>query len=44
MGNAKASKAALRDLTQTIARNYAKDGVLAYVVAPGIVRTPMSEI
>jgi NAD(P)-dependent dehydrogenase (short-subunit alcohol dehydrogenase family) len=39
-----ASKAALRNLTQTIARNYAKDGVLAYVIAPGIVRTPMAEI
>jgi NAD(P)-dependent dehydrogenase (short-subunit alcohol dehydrogenase family) len=39
-----ASKAAIRNLTQTIARNYAKDEVLAYVVAPGIVRTPMSEI
>jgi NAD(P)-dependent dehydrogenase (short-subunit alcohol dehydrogenase family) len=39
-----ASKAAIRNLTQTIARNYAKDGVLAYVVAPGIVRTAMSEI
>jgi NAD(P)-dependent dehydrogenase (short-subunit alcohol dehydrogenase family) len=39
-----ASKAAIRNLTQTIARNYAKDGVLAYVVAPGIVRTSMSEV
>jgi NAD(P)-dependent dehydrogenase (short-subunit alcohol dehydrogenase family) len=39
-----ASKAAIRNLTQTIARNYAKDGVLAYVVAPGIVKTPMAEI
>jgi NAD(P)-dependent dehydrogenase (short-subunit alcohol dehydrogenase family) len=39
-----ASKAAIRNLTQTIARNYARDGVLAYVVAPGIVRTPMAEI
>jgi NAD(P)-dependent dehydrogenase (short-subunit alcohol dehydrogenase family) len=39
-----ASKAAIRNVTQTIARNYAKDGVLAYVVAPGIVRTPMAEI
>ncbi|HEX7300533.1 MAG TPA: SDR family oxidoreductase [Solirubrobacteraceae bacterium] len=38
------SKAALRALTQTIARNHARDGILAYVVAPGIVRTPMSEI
>ena len=39
-----ASKAAIRNLTQTIARNYARDGVLAYIVAPGIVRTPMAEI
>jgi 3-oxoacyl-[acyl-carrier protein] reductase len=39
-----ASKAAVRALTQTIARNHARDGILAYVVAPGIVRTPMSEI
>lgn len=39
-----ASKAAIRNLTQTIARNYAGDNVLAYVVAPGIVRTRMSEI
>lgn len=38
------SKAAIRNLLQTIARNYAHQGVLAYVVAPGIVRTPMSEI
>jgi NAD(P)-dependent dehydrogenase (short-subunit alcohol dehydrogenase family) len=38
------SKAAIRNLLQTIARNYAGQGVLAYVVAPGIVRTPMSEI
>jgi NAD(P)-dependent dehydrogenase (short-subunit alcohol dehydrogenase family) len=39
-----ASKAAVKAITQTVARNYAKDGVLAYVVAPGIVRTRMSEI
>jgi NAD(P)-dependent dehydrogenase (short-subunit alcohol dehydrogenase family) len=39
-----ASKAAIRNLTQTVARNYAADGVLAFVVAPGIVRTRMSEI
>jgi len=39
-----ASKAAIRNLLQTIARNYAHQGVLAYVVAPGIVRTPLSEI
>ncbi len=39
-----ASKAAVRNLTQTIARNYAADGVLAFVVAPGIVETRMSAI
>ena len=39
-----ASKAAVRNVAQTIARNHAADGVLAYVLAPGIVRTPMSEI
>jgi NAD(P)-dependent dehydrogenase (short-subunit alcohol dehydrogenase family) len=39
-----ASKAAVQNLTQTIARNYAADGVLAFIVAPGIVRTRMSEI
>ena len=39
-----ASKAAVHNLTQTIARNHAADGILAYIVAPGIVRTPMSEI
>ena len=44
LGGYAASKAAIKNLTQTIARNYARDGVLAYVVAPGIVRTRMSEI
>jgi NAD(P)-dependent dehydrogenase (short-subunit alcohol dehydrogenase family) len=39
-----ASKAAVKNLTQTIARNYAADDVLAFVVAPGIVQTRMSEI
>ena len=39
-----ASKAAIRNLTQTIARNFARDGVLAYVVAPGIVKTAMSAV
>jgi NAD(P)-dependent dehydrogenase (short-subunit alcohol dehydrogenase family) len=39
-----ATKSAIKALTQTIARNYAKDGVLAYIVAPGIVRTSMSLI
>jgi NAD(P)-dependent dehydrogenase (short-subunit alcohol dehydrogenase family) len=44
LGAYAASKAAIKALTQTIAHNHAKDGVLAYVVAPGIVRTQMSEI
>jgi NAD(P)-dependent dehydrogenase (short-subunit alcohol dehydrogenase family) len=39
-----ASKAALKAVSQTVARNYGKEGVYAYVVAPGIVRTRMSEI
>ena len=39
-----ASKAALRNVAQTIARNHAKDGILVYVLAPGIVHTRMSEI
>jgi NAD(P)-dependent dehydrogenase (short-subunit alcohol dehydrogenase family) len=34
----------VKALTQTVARSYGKEGVLAYVVAPGIVRTRMSEI
>lgn len=37
------SKAAIANLTQTVARNYAARGVLAHVVAPGIVRTRLSE-
>ncbi|WP_236826793.1 MULTISPECIES: SDR family NAD(P)-dependent oxidoreductase [unclassified Blastococcus] len=39
-----ASKSAVKALTQTVARNHAADGILAYVVAPGIVRTRLSEI
>jgi NAD(P)-dependent dehydrogenase (short-subunit alcohol dehydrogenase family) len=38
-----ASKAAIKALTQTIALQHAKDGVLGYVVAPGVVRTRLSE-
>ena len=38
-----ASKAAVKALTQTVARHHAKDGVLAYVLAPGVVRTRLSE-
>lgn len=44
LGGYAASKAAIRNLAQTIAVNYARDGVLCYIVAPGIVRTRMSEI
>jgi len=43
LGGYAASKAALASLTQTVARNYAAAGILAYVVAPGIVRTRLSE-
>lgn len=39
-----ASKAAVKALAQTLARAHAKDGLLVYVIAPGIVRTRMSEI
>ena len=38
-----ASKAAIHNATQTVARAYARKGVLAYVVAPGVVRTRLSE-
>jgi NAD(P)-dependent dehydrogenase (short-subunit alcohol dehydrogenase family) len=38
-----ASKAAIRAVMQTIARGYAKDKVLAYVISPGVVRTRLSE-
>jgi NAD(P)-dependent dehydrogenase (short-subunit alcohol dehydrogenase family) len=37
-----ASKAAVRNMTQTIARAYASKGILAYVIAPGVVRTRLS--
>jgi NAD(P)-dependent dehydrogenase (short-subunit alcohol dehydrogenase family) len=38
-----ASKAAVKAMAQTVARAYAKDNILAYVIAPGVVRTQMSE-
>ena len=34
---------ALKAMAQTIARNHAAEGVLSYIVAPGVVRTRMSE-
>lgn len=37
------SKAAIHNATQTIARAYAKNGILAYSIAPGVVRTRLSE-
>lgn len=39
-----ASKAAVKSLAQTLARTHATDGLLVYVIAPGIVRTQMSEV
>lgn len=39
-----ATKSAVKALTQTVARNHAQEGILGYVVAPGIVRTRLSEI
>lgn len=38
-----ASKAAIKAATQTIARGCAKENILAYIIAPGVVRTQMSE-
>ena len=37
-----ASKAAVKSAAQTIARGYAKDKVLSYIISPGVVRTRMS--
>jgi NAD(P)-dependent dehydrogenase (short-subunit alcohol dehydrogenase family) len=37
------SKGAVLSATKTIARNYAKQNVLAYAIAPGVVQTQMSE-
>jgi NAD(P)-dependent dehydrogenase (short-subunit alcohol dehydrogenase family) len=39
-----ASKAAIKALVQSLARSHATRGLLAYVIAPGVVRTRMSEI
>ena len=30
-------------MTQTVARHYGRQGVLAYVISPGVVRTRLSE-
>ena len=37
-----ATKAAIAAATKTVARNYADRGILAYVIAPGVVNTQMS--
>jgi NAD(P)-dependent dehydrogenase (short-subunit alcohol dehydrogenase family) len=37
-----ASKAAIAAATKTVARNYGAKGILAYVIAPGVVDTQMS--
>jgi NAD(P)-dependent dehydrogenase (short-subunit alcohol dehydrogenase family) len=39
-----ASKGAVVALTRSIARGYAKDGILAFIVAPGWVKTDMASI
>ncbi len=36
------SKAAVKAAAQTVARHYAREGVLSYIVAPGVVQTQMS--
>lgn len=41
--NYAASKGAVMSLTKTIARAYAKNNVLAYVIAPGLVETEMTK-
>lgn len=38
-----ASKAAVRAAAQTVARGYARDNIISFIVAPGVVRTRMSE-
>lgn len=37
-----ASKSAIKAVAQSIARSYAADNILVYIIAPGIVRTKMS--
>lgn len=44
LGAYAASKAAIHNFAQTIARNHARDLIFSYIVAPGIVHTSMSEV
>jgi 3-oxoacyl-[acyl-carrier protein] reductase len=39
-----ASKAAIKAAAQTIARGYAREGVLSYIIAPGVVDAGMSHV
>jgi NAD(P)-dependent dehydrogenase (short-subunit alcohol dehydrogenase family) len=39
-----ASKAAVKALTQTVASSYAKQGIYAYIISPGIVKTRMADL
>jgi len=38
-----ASKSAIANVTRTLAYHHAKDGILGYVIAPGLVATPASD-
>ncbi len=38
-----ATKAGIMAATKTVARGYAKENILAYIIAPGVVRTGLSE-
>jgi 3-oxoacyl-[acyl-carrier protein] reductase len=42
LGAYAASKAAIATLAKTVARHYARQGVLVFTIAPGVVRTEMS--
>ena len=42
LGAYSASKAAIAALVKTIARAYGRDGIYAYLISPGVVRTGMS--
>ncbi|MBM3720195.1 MAG: SDR family oxidoreductase [Actinobacteria bacterium] len=39
-----ASKAAVKAMTQTVASSYAKAGIYAYIISPGIVKTRMADL
>lgn len=44
LGAYAASKAAVKALTQTVASSYAKAGIYAYIISPGIVKTRMADL